>query len=105
MNKVFMNMLDEFSEKTKQIILSQLFMGAACRIHLHRECCRELGFSIVPLFNCNGQRIRICKDIPDLKFDKPFKDLLKTKMIEKVVDIGGFAFYKLTQKGKQELNQ
>ncbi len=100
-----MNTLNEISERVKQVILGQLFMGATCRIHLHRECCQELGFSIVPLFNCKGQRIRICKDMPDSKFDKPFETLLKAEMIEKVADTGGFALYKLTQKGKQELKQ
>jgi len=36
--------------------------------------------------------------MPDSKFDKPFENLLQAEMIEKVVDIDGFAFYKITQK-------
>jgi len=100
-----MNTLNEISERVKQVILSQLSIGATCRIHLHRKCCRKLGFNILPQINpVSGNRARICKDMPDPKFAKPFSDLLKAEMIKKVADIGGFAFYKLAQKGKQELN-
>lgn len=91
-------MPSDFSDKIKQVILHQLSMGATCRIHLHRECCRELGFNTEPKFNNKDQRVRICKAMPDSEFDKPFVTLLEAEMIEKVADIGGFAFYKITQK-------
>ena len=43
--------------------------------------------------------------MPDPKFDEPFNYLLEINMIKKVADIGGFAFYKLAQKGKQNIKQ
>lgn len=88
-------------KNVKQIILNQLKYGPACRIHLHRECCEKLGKSLEPEFNENGQRVRICKDMADSLFDKPFLELLGSGLVvqmEKGRRIEGFVFYKLTPK-------
>lgn len=93
------------SERCKKVILSQLSMKAACRSHLHYECCKELGFELEPKFNKKGQRIRMCKSMPDSWFDRPLADLLRTKLVKKVKEgkrIENFVFYKITEKGRKE---
>lgn len=93
-------------EKIKSTILRQLEYGAACRIHLHRECCRTLQKSIMPLINPKNQRIRICKDMPDSKFDKPFNELRNDGFVRKIhLKTGVYAFYELTEKGREFLNK
>lgn len=102
------------SEKIKQVILQQLEYGAACHIHPHRECCRVFGLE------------EPCKNrTEDSRFDKPWKKLLEDGLIRKIraktIHIGGekierdktetveqvghYAFYELTQKGKQALQK
>ena len=71
-------------------------MGPACRIHLHRECCRELDYSLEPKFNQKGQRVRICKDVTDSTFDIPLKELFNSGIINKT-RTSRFVFYKLTE--------
>lgn len=39
----------------------------------------------------------------DSKFDKPFNELRDLKLIKKVADVGGFAFYKITEEGKPKI--
>ena len=88
-------------EKVKQIIIKQLSDGACCRIHLHRECCRELGFSVEPKYNEKNDRVRICKDMPDNRFDVPFQELLNEGFVQKVpTEKSVYALYELTEKGK-----
>ena len=93
-------------EKTKSMILRQLECGASCRIHLHREVCQELGLSVVPEVNPNsGNRTRVCKGIPDSRFDKPFNELRDDGLIRKIhPKTGVYAFYELTRRGREVLN-
>lgn len=95
--------MSNIPEIVKQTILRQLSFGACCRIHLHRECCLELGLSIEPKINEKNQRIRICKDLPDNKFDNTFNELLSEKIIQKINTGSHYAFYELTDKGKKLL--
>jgi hypothetical protein len=110
-------------EKMKQTILSQLELDACCRIHLHYECCVKLGLSTEPQYSKKGNRTRICKDLVDKKFDDPFNELINSGMIRKiragtieledekiklnriktVEQIGKYAFYEITKKGKNYL--
>ena len=108
----------EENEKIKSTILRQLQYGASCRVHLHRECCRELGLRIVPKVNpISGNRTQICRGMSDSKFDKSLNELCygglvrkiriksiwidgeKTKMdkAKTVEKIGVYAFYELTK--------
>jgi len=92
------------SDKNKiirQTILRQLSYDSCCRIHLHRECCVALGLSIEPLYNEKNQRIRICKALPDNQFDTPFNKLIGEGIVEKLMEAKGYAFYRLTQKGRK----
>ena len=91
------------SEKMKSTILRQLRYGACCRIHLHRECCQELGLSIEPEVNpISGNRTRICKGMSDSKFDNPFNELRDDGLIRKIpLKASIYAFYELTKKGKE----
>jgi len=52
--------------------------------HLHYECCKELGFDLEPRFNEKGQRVQMCKGMPESWFDKPLGELLGTKLVKKV---------------------
>ena len=93
-------MLNE-SERIKTTVLKQLQYGACCRIHLHRECCLELGLSIISDYDEKGQLRRVCKDIPDSRLDRPFNELIKDGFIRKLrTRRTVYAFYELTQKGK-----
>jgi len=92
------------NERVREIIIKQLGYGACCRIHLHRECCTELGLSISPLYNEKNQRIRICKDLPDNEFDIPFQELQNEGLVQKVpTEKNVYVFYELTEKGKELL--
>jgi cyanate lyase len=85
----------------KQVIMNQLSLGACCRIHLHRECCVALGLSVESQYNEKNQRIRICKELPDNQFDRPFEQLLREGLVQKVpTEKSVYAFYELTEKGK-----
>ncbi|WNZ29990.1 MAG: hypothetical protein IAX21_03795 [Candidatus Bathyarchaeota archaeon] len=111
-------------DRIKQTILSQLALDACCRIHLHYECCIKLGLSTEAKYNQKGNKTRICKDLPDNKFDTPFNELLASDMIRKiraqtikledeeikldksktVEQIGNYAFYEITKKGRNFLS-
>jgi hypothetical protein len=93
--------MSDKSRIIRQTILRQLSYDSCCRIHLHRECCAALGLSIEPLYNEKNQRIRICKDLPDNQFDTPFSKLIDEGIVEKLIEAKGYAFYKLTKKGKK----
>lgn len=112
-------------ERIKQTILSQLELDACCRIHLHYECCVKLGLSTEPQYDKKGNKTRICKDLPDKRFDDPFNELIGTGMIQKirartieledgkieldriktVEQIGSYAFYEITKKGRDYLKR
>ena len=94
-------------EKIRSTILKQLEYGACCRIHLHRECCREVGLGTEPEVNpTSGNRIRICKGMSDSRFDKPFDELLNDGLIRKIpLKTGVYAFYELTTRGRQFLRK
>jgi len=93
-------MLSE-SDRIKMTILKQLHYGACCRIHLHRECCLELGLSIIPEHDEKGQLKRVCKEIPDSRFDNVFNRLIEDGFIRKLsTEKTVHAFYDLTQKGR-----
>jgi len=92
--------MNENEEKVTGIILDQLSLGPACRIHLHREVCRKLGFSLDPLISDKGERVRICKEMSDSTFDVPLQKLLDLGLIEKIESgkaIGGFVFYNIRE--------
>lgn len=80
------------AETVEETILKQLSMGASCRVHLHRECCRTHGLQ-EPSFDRAS----------DLRFDSPFDELLKDEMIRKVGDVGVYTFYEITKKGRIEI--
>jgi hypothetical protein len=90
-------------EIVKHTIIRQLSYGACCRIHLHRECCLALDLDVQPQINEKNQRIRICRNLPDNQFDKPFNELLSEKIIQKIPTGSIYAFYELTEKGKKLL--
>lgn len=94
-------------ERIKSTILRQLGYGASCRVHLHRECCQELGLGIEPEVNpTSGDRTRICKGMSDSRFDKPFNELLSDGLIRKIpLKTGVYAFYELTKRGREFLNR
>ena len=101
------------SAKIKHEILKQLKYGACCRSHIHRECCHRFGLEELGVNRTE-----------DTKFDNPFNELIKDRLIRKIhvktmhIDgakvemkdvktverIGDYAFYELTKKGRTLIN-
>jgi hypothetical protein len=69
-------------EKVREIILKTLRTGPVCRIELNRQCCIELGYDAIPEYNDKGQRIRICRKMPDNHFDRPLNELKKEGRVQ-----------------------
>jgi len=86
-------------ERIKQIIIDILSKGPTYRKDLHLGCCRQLGKSTKPSLEPS----RICKDMPDNRFDVPLKELEKSGIIRKIGNPtrkGHFMFYELVETKK-----
>jgi hypothetical protein len=79
-------------DDVKRLILSQLDRGPCCRIHLHRECCHAFGFK-EPMLERSEDR----------RFDVPFDELIRDRLIQEIGRIGKYRFLEITKQGRANL--
>jgi hypothetical protein len=70
-------------DKIRNLILKLLEPGPRYRLDLHTSCCRELGYAPEPVYNEKGNLTRVCREVPDNRFDAPLRELLDARIVRK----------------------